>query len=177
MPAVPRRFPEIPPPDSHHLSAASGWLELGDSCEASAELDRVQPRFRTHPDVLTMRLAVHRARMEWKACVQIAEAIIQHRPGDRVAIISRSCALHQLKRTQDAYACLLPAAITFADCWNVPYNLACYCSQLGDFEAAVEWLTKAIAIDPLKTQRAATADPDFKPLWENMNGTLWKRIA
>ena len=42
----------LEPPDSIHLQAAQGWLELGNHLEADKELDEIAPQLRTHPDVL-----------------------------------------------------------------------------------------------------------------------------
>jgi len=38
------------------FKAAQGWLELGNLAEASAELERLEPQLRTHPDVLELRV-------------------------------------------------------------------------------------------------------------------------
>jgi hypothetical protein len=35
-------------PDSLHLRAAQGWLELGDHLEANEELERISPPLRVH---------------------------------------------------------------------------------------------------------------------------------
>jgi hypothetical protein len=43
-------------PDSLHLQAAQGWLELGDHLETTEELDEITPQMRVHPDVLEVRL-------------------------------------------------------------------------------------------------------------------------
>ena len=45
----------LAPPDSFRLSAAEGWLELGDIQEANEELERITPPMSTHPLVLEMR--------------------------------------------------------------------------------------------------------------------------
>ena len=37
------RMKSLGPPDSHHLSAAIGWLELGNVAEAGAELEKIAP--------------------------------------------------------------------------------------------------------------------------------------
>ena len=37
----------LAPPDSHHLLAAQGWLELGNHLEANAELEQIAPRLRS----------------------------------------------------------------------------------------------------------------------------------
>jgi hypothetical protein len=36
-------LPSLQPPDSHHLNAAVGWLELGNDIEATEELDKIKP--------------------------------------------------------------------------------------------------------------------------------------
>ena len=46
-------------PDSHHLRAAQGWLELGDWQSANAELENISPQVRVHPDVLEIRWHIY----------------------------------------------------------------------------------------------------------------------
>ena len=70
---------------------------------------------------------------------------------------------------------LLAGADKFPKVWTIPYNLACYCCKLGRVDECQDWLKKAMAIDKLAVQRAALDDPDLKPLWDSMSGTLWKR--
>ena len=38
-----------------------------------------------------------------------------------------------------------------------------------------EWFKKAMAINEKAVQPAAIHDPDLKPLWDSMSGTIWKR--
>ena len=45
--------------DTHHLSAAQGWLELGSHLEADKELDEITPELRVHPDVLEIRWQIY----------------------------------------------------------------------------------------------------------------------
>jgi hypothetical protein len=40
----------LTPPDSYHLEAAQGWLELGNHLEANEELEKISPALRIHPD-------------------------------------------------------------------------------------------------------------------------------
>ena len=49
----------LEPPDSHHLSAAIGWLGLGNVAEAGAELEKIAPQFQSHPDVLVVQFDIH----------------------------------------------------------------------------------------------------------------------
>ncbi len=50
----------------------------------------------------------------------------------------------------------------------VPYNLACYCAQLGRLEESQAWFKQTMALDKQTIKRAALDDPDPKPLWDSM---------
>jgi hypothetical protein len=80
-----------------------------------------------------------------------------------------------MKRTQDAFDQLLPVEEKFPKVWMIPYNLACYCAQLGRLEECQAWFKKAMAIDERTVRRVAIDDPDLKPLWDSMSGTIWKK--
>jgi tetratricopeptide (TPR) repeat protein len=164
----------LEPPDSFHVAAAQGWLELGDHIQANEELERIAAKQRAHPDVLDVRWQIYAKAERWDACVDIAAAIIQLEPGRADGWIHRSYALHELGRTQEAFDHLLPAVDRFPKVWMIPYNLSCYCAQLGRLDDCREWFGKAMAVDEHAVKRAAMEDPDLKPLWDSMSGTLWK---
>jgi hypothetical protein len=67
----------LTPPDSHHLSAAIGWLELGNHGEANEELEKISPALRTHPEVLRVRWAIYYLVQNWDACFEIASAMVK----------------------------------------------------------------------------------------------------
>ena len=92
-----------------------------------------------------------------------------------VGWVQRSFALHKLKRSQEAFDRLLPAAAQFPKEWVIPYNLACYCAQLGQPDESKVWFEKSMAIDGKAPAKAAVDDPDLKPLWDSMGASLWKR--
>jgi tetratricopeptide (TPR) repeat protein len=158
-----------------HLTAAQGWLELGNHLEADKELDEIAPQLRAHPDVLELRWEIHGRANKWDACVDIAEALIKLTPVRPEGWIHRSFALHELKRTREAFDKLLPAADKFPRLWTIPYNLSCYCAQLRRLEQCEVWFKKAMAVDEHKVKRAAIDDPDLQPFWDSMSGTIWKR--
>jgi predicted Zn-dependent protease len=162
----------LTPPDSHRLSAAQGWLELGSHLEANAELEEISPAVRSHPDVLELKWDIYAREQKWEACVKIALAIMRSDPGRPKGWISHSFALHELKRTQEAYTHLATVADKFPDVWTIPYNLACYCSQLGLLDEAQKWLKRALSLDGKRTQQAAIDDRDLKPLWDSMGTQL-----
>jgi tetratricopeptide (TPR) repeat protein len=158
---------ELSPPDSHHLRAAQGWLELGDHLEADKELDEISAELRVHPDVLEVRWQISAKEKKWTACVDIGLAIMRGDPHCPTGWIHHSFALHELKRTEAAYTHLATVADKFSDNWCIPYNLACYCAQLGRLDEAKKWFKRAIAIDAKTVQTMGFDDPDLKPLWES----------
>ena len=107
--------------------------------------------------------------------MDIAEAIINLDIDRAAAWIHRSFALHELKRTQEALDRLLPSADMFSNIWTIPYNLACYCAQLGRLDECKEWFKRAMEIDEHTVKQKAIDDPDLKPFWDSMGGAIWKR--
>ena len=62
---------------------------------------------------------------------------------------------------------LLEAAKLFPDDDTIQYNLACYCAQLGQLDAAQEHLDKSYELgDAKQIKLIALDDEDLKPLWE-----------
>lgn len=49
------------------LSAAEGWLELGDVVSAHDELEEIAPRLRAHPQVLVMRCRIYGQARRWES--------------------------------------------------------------------------------------------------------------
>ena len=161
--AVPRMNP-ITPPDTHHLTAAQGWLELENAGEAIKELKKISAEFEEHPDVLEVLWSVKATQLNWEECVRIAAKLTQHAPGQSSGWIHRSFALHELERTQEAYELLLPSLSLFKDIWTIPYNLACYQCQLGQKESALEFYAQALKIGGESVREMALGDVDLEPL-------------
>ncbi len=161
----------LEPPDSHHLSAAMGWLELGNLAEAGSELEQIVPPFRSHPHVLVTRYEICAKAGEWDAAAEIARTLTQlepHRPG---AWISLAYAVRRKPGggIPEARAILVQARQAFPEEQIIAYNLACYECQLGDLTAARSWLAKARALgDANRVKLMALEDPDLKPLWPGL---------
>ena len=77
-----------------------------------------------------------------------------------------------LRRANDggvekAKTVLLEAAKLFPDDDMIQYNLACYCAQLGQLDAAQEHLDKSYELgDAQQIKLIALDDEDLKPLWQ-----------
>jgi Flp pilus assembly protein TadD len=170
----------LQPPDSHHLSAAVGWMELGNLIEAGAELGSISPENQSHPDLLEVRWSLCAHERQWDAALALAERLVSAAPERCSGWIDRSYSLHELKRTEEAREKLLPAAARFPDVTTIPYNLACYESQLGRLDRARRWLTLAMSVGKRDAVLAqALKDSDLRLLWPELTrlnkGPGWHR--
>ncbi|HEV2329946.1 MAG TPA: hypothetical protein VGY56_14285 [Verrucomicrobiae bacterium] len=164
--------------DARRLREAEGWLELGDAASADDELKAITPGEWTHPAVLQVRYALYAKRGEWDMATEMGEELATALPDIAGSWINLAYAT---RRKSDgsipkAKEILLAAEPLFPRECVIPFNLACYCSQLNEFEQAEQWLKKAAAIDEKTVRKMAADDPDLKPLWESRGGlTIWEK--
>ena len=162
----------LEPPDSHHLSAAVGWLGLGNVAEAGIELEKIAEQFRSHPDVLAVRCDIHFKLGNWDAATEIAGTLTRLEPQEPGAWISLAYATRRKTGggISRARAILIQAQKTFPQVPIIAYNLACYDCQLGDLDAAKAWLDKACILgDARQVKHMARQDPDLEPLWPELS--------
>jgi hypothetical protein len=164
---------EIPPPESHFLSAAEGWLMLGDSQSAEAELGLITADYAEHPDFLEVRWRLSAVRKEWETALGIARQLVQSVPDRSIAWINQSYSLHELRQTDQAWNLLLPMADRFPKEPTIPYNLACYACQLGLLQDCRHWLRRAARIGSrVEILNSALLDPDLAPLRHELKSIL-----
>ena len=157
---------ELGPPAVHYLSAAEGWLELGNVTEAMMELASIPADLQDHYEVLHLRWHVHNRLRDWDSCLVIGQKMLDLNPNRPQSWINHGNALFYLGRFNDAYELLLPALEKFPEDEAIPYNLACYRCQSGDLSEAMRWLQQAMKVgDSDRLKRMAVEDPDLKPLW------------
>ena len=162
---------KLEPPDTHHLNAAQGWLGLGNPEEAIAELGKILPELQSHPEVLEMRWQIYAKAQNWRECVEVASRLVELAPTVALGWIHRSYALHELKRTREALAALLPAAAKFPNDWLIRYNLACYCCRLNQLDQTMQFLAQACKLgDTKEVKQMALTDADLKEVWEQVAG-------
>ncbi len=158
---------KIEPPDTHHFSAALGWLELGNSAEARAELAQLKPALMNHPDVLELRWMIAADEKQWAEGLEIAETLLHTAPKRSSGWLHRAYAVRRAPEgtVQKASEALLPAAEKFPQDPIIPYNLACYACQMQQLDSAMSWLKKAVELagkDQIK--KMASEDADLQPL-------------
>ena len=106
---------DIPPPDSLHLSSASGWLELGNPDEALADLAKVSAEHREHHEVLHLEWHIHARNKNWERCAEIGGTLVDLHPDDPGGWINQANALFYLNRGQEAFDLLEPIRERFPD--------------------------------------------------------------
>jgi Flp pilus assembly protein TadD len=156
----------LEPPDLHHARAVHGWLDLANPREAALELSQVSAPSRSHPEVLEAHWRLCAVERRWEDALRVAGELVAAAPDALVGYVDRAYALHELRRTAEARALLLPLARRFPQASVVPYNLACYTCQLGDLAEARRWLRRALkSPDREELRRRALEDADLQPLW------------
>ena len=163
------KLAQLQHPDPMHLEAAAGWIQLGDYDSANDELEKIRTEWHTHPDVLDLRWLIYAHHEQGDACLDIASAIVKI-ASDRVwGWVHKAYALRRATGggIEKAKPVLLEAAKLFPDDDIIQYNLACYCAQLGQLDAAQEHLDKSYELgDAKQIKLMALDDDDLKPLWD-----------
>jgi predicted Zn-dependent protease len=162
---------QLVPPDTHHLSSAIGWLELGNPAEAKLEFNKISESVRQHPDVLELEWMIVAQQKDWVAALEVAQAIIHADPDRATGWLHQAYAL---RRTPNggllaAWNALSSVMEKFPSEPTVFYNLSCYACQMDQLEQARRLLEQAMTIGHRKRLlEMALADDDLKPLWEEL---------
>jgi len=159
----------LEPPASHHLMAALGWLELGNTTEALAELERIDPELQSQPDAQAARLECLMVAQQWDDAALLAETLCAQCPEEasfwlHFAYAARRRANGSIERT---YEILAPMQVIFPNEWLIAYNLACYLCQMNRLDEAEAMLAAARAVGGGKVDQLAEDDEDLAPLRKN----------
>jgi predicted Zn-dependent protease len=145
------------------VEAAFGWLGLGLPAEARAELAALTAAHTAHPQVCACRLALATCEEAWEEAREWAEHLVMLQPDEPQWTISLAYATRRSRSIAEAEAILRAARARFPREAILPYNLACYASQLGRLDEARALLAEATALDESLKDLAAQ-DPDLLPL-------------
>jgi tetratricopeptide (TPR) repeat protein len=156
----------LPLQDQRFLDAAEGWLGLGDHLAANEEFEHISPELRSHPLVLEVRYKIFAEMKRWDRAIEIAQIMAKSLPDIPWGPFHLAFALHELKRTSEAYETLIPVVEKFPGDWLMRFNLACYSCQLGNLKEALMWLEKAMTLaGDQDVRQMALADKDLEPVW------------
>lgn len=165
---------ELPPletPDTHSLSAALGWLELGNAAEAKSELAQISQAQQSHPAVLELRWMICAEQQDWTSGLDAARALVERAPERASGWLHQAYALRRVPggSIQKAWDILRPAFDKFPKEFLIAYNLACYACQMKDLDEARLWLQRATAISGKQNvTKMALADSDLETLWNEL---------
>ena len=158
-------MPSLSPRDKILLEAAAGWLMLGNAAEALREFEQVSPAGRhTQPALVTL-WEIQANTKDWAAAIATADRLIHQYDQQPDGYIKRAYALHELKRSQEAWDTLHPVRELFPENWLIQYNLACYAAQLGHPDDALRCFRRALRIgDERELHEMAMTDSDLEPI-------------
>jgi hypothetical protein len=161
---------QIPYPDCFHLSAAEGWLCLGDPVAAHEELDQMNPSLLRHREVMLLRWYIYAKANKWDSALVIAEQLVHSRPADPRGWLCLCKALKSLRRrVEQAYTLASCKTREFPDNWELHYDAACYASLLGKRAEAEFFLSVAMQLGGTeKVARLALQDADLQALWKTI---------
>lgn len=158
----------LEPPDIFFLSAAVGWLELGNATEAEAELGKISAENQRRPDVLEVRWMFLAEAKRWDDALKITQALVQVAPNRSSSWLHHAYALRRAATggLQPAWDALLSAHEKFPREATIAFNLSCYACQLQQLEEARSWFQRALKLGGKdKIKEMALGDADLQPLW------------
>lgn len=145
------------------LQYASGYLDLGMLKEAAEELDAIAEPDRKSVEVMSLRVRLYLESRNWELMEAVARFLVDRHPEHAHCWVHWAYALRELQMVREAYNVARRALRYHPREAILHFNLACYCSLLGDTEEAGRALEKAIEIEP-SFREEAKADPDLENL-------------
>jgi len=145
------------------LAHARGYLGLGMTEDAAAELDQIPAEAAQDTEVLALRAVVLQAPAKWPPLTEVARILVSRQPAEAGWWIAWAYATRRSLSLAAAEAILQEAERTHPREPAIHFNLACYACLRGDLAEARRRVDQAIALDKSFRESAAT-DPDLEPL-------------
>lgn len=153
--------------EERHITAALGYLELGMFEEAVEELHCLPAERLGHPGILQLESTIQIRGEQYEQALEISTHLCQVSPDNPMPWLDRAFCLHELKRTEEAKACLLNGPECLKQEATYYYNLGCYEAQLGSLDRARHYLEQAVRMDANFLITSKT-DPDLAPLYVDL---------
>ena len=172
------KWPEIQAPDSHHVNAATGWLELGAPQDAQAEIERLSFLLRYHPDVLVIRWKICARMLRWDHALDLASSMVKIAPDRPAGHICLAHSLYNNQRPHEALTELRSAAHKFPKTSAIFYFLARLACRVGREAEAKLWLSRwKDMVDEDAIKNTINDDPNLAPIWKDLGVSFEKPAA
>lgn len=169
------KWPEIQAPDSHHVNAATGWLELGAPQDAQGEIERLSFLLRYHPDVLVIRWKICARMLRWDHALDLARSMVKIAPDRPAGHICLAHSLYNNQRPQEALTELRSAAHKFPKTSAIFYFLARLACRVGREAEAKLWLGRwKDMVDEDAIKNTINDDPSLAPIWKDLGVSVAK---
>tara|TARA_B110000467_G_scaffold120535_1_gene111883 strand:+ start:2415 stop:2921 length:507 start_codon:yes stop_codon:yes gene_type:complete len=146
------------------LQYANGYLDLGMVKDAKAELDLIDEKDRSNAEVLSIRVRLYSESHNWKKVVAVSKQLVEMDPEAAFGWVNWAYALRELERIAEAKDVATRGLISNPKEAVLWFNLACYCSLLGEVEESSNHLDQSIALEK-SFEKEAVDDPDLDKLW------------
>jgi tetratricopeptide (TPR) repeat protein len=155
----------LSPDDQRCANAAQGYAALGMWADASEELEKISVECRDLPEVQEVRMQIYSGLKEWGLMRAVAKGMAESDPGNVQWWISWAYATRRAASIEAAKVILVDALKRHPGEPMVRYNLACYDCQLGNMDAATEYMEHALRLNP-RFRTMALEDEDLRPMWK-----------
>ena len=145
------------------LVQVAGYLELGMPQDAAEVFDELQPRLRSHPEVVAARAKVLLAAEDWEKAARVARDLTDFMEEVPEYWVWWAWATRRADSVKAAEEILERALELHSNEPVIHYNLACYAAVEGHLEEARRRLKLALRLDPAMAD-FAFEDPDLETI-------------
>src|SRR5438270_11313351 len=118
------------------LQAACGYAELGMTRESLAELDAIDNRYQSRPEVLQLRLHHLMRKKKWALALRVSQKLCRVAPDAGAGFLHAGFCLHQLGKTAEAKNLLVTGRFALLKEPIDDYNMGSYAALLGNVDDA-----------------------------------------
>jgi len=152
------------------LQYANGYLDLGMTKEASHELAAISTEDHARADVRSLHIRLYLESKSWRKMAAVSKSLTEESPENAFGWTNWAYALRELNRNKQAREVAKEALLQHPNVAVLWFNLACYCSLLGEVQEASNHLDKAISLEK-SFEAEAVDDPDLDNLWNWIRNT------
>ena len=147
------------------IQYANGYIELGMYDDASDELEAIEGEDRMSVEVMSVRAMLYFHAKQWELMEATSRFVAEQKPDFSLGWVNWANALRFQGKFEEAKHVGSKGLELHPENGPLWYNMACYCSLMGDQREAKELLHKAASIDE-EFKKTAIDDPDLDELWK-----------